>query len=185
MSKYIKFSVAQSRSQAAARRVAPTTTISLAVSLPETLATTSGSPTTEKHLPNGDLYIESFSGNVPHGSGKYLRFDGCMYEGDWKRGEASGKRKFSWRRVLLTKASLSRLGWRVRVRLPDPTTTLTVGHGRLTGNTITVRNVTVTAIITKVRGGGIYKMVKAVTFGRTVTSTSEIGETTLLTEEGS
>ncbi|KAI3672973.1 hypothetical protein L6452_39078 [Arctium lappa] len=89
-------SVSRSRSQAAARRVAPTTTVAVALSVPETLATTSGSPTTEKHLPNGDLYIGSFSGNVPHGSGKYLWSDGCMYEGDWKRGKASGKGKFSW-----------------------------------------------------------------------------------------
>ncbi|KVH99445.1 MORN motif-containing protein [Cynara cardunculus var. scolymus] len=88
--------VGRSRSQAAARRVAPTTTVAVAVSVPEAVAMTSGSPTTEKHLPNGDLYIGSFSGNVPHGSGKYLWSDGCMYEGDWKRGKASGKGKFSW-----------------------------------------------------------------------------------------
>ncbi|XP_052191078.1 phosphatidylinositol 4-phosphate 5-kinase 1-like [Diospyros lotus] len=50
----------------------------------------------EKLLPNGDLYIGSFSGNAPHGSGKYLWADGCMYEGEWKRGKASGKGKFSW-----------------------------------------------------------------------------------------
>ncbi|KAI3685604.1 hypothetical protein L6452_34854 [Arctium lappa] len=30
------------------------------MAFPETLATTSGSPTTEKHLPNGDMYIGSF-----------------------------------------------------------------------------------------------------------------------------
>ncbi|KAK9075534.1 hypothetical protein SSX86_003858 [Deinandra increscens subsp. villosa] len=85
-------SVGRSRSQVATRRVAPTTT----GSAPETLATTSGSATTEKHLQNGDLYIGNFSGNVPHGSGKYLWSDGCMYEGDWRRGKASGKGKFSW-----------------------------------------------------------------------------------------
>ncbi|KAM0044099.1 putative 1-phosphatidylinositol-4-phosphate 5-kinase [Helianthus debilis subsp. tardiflorus] len=79
-------SVARRRSQAAARRVAPTTTVSASVF----------SPSTEKHLQNGDLYIGSFSGNVPNGSGKYLWSDGCMYEGDWKRGKASGKGKFSW-----------------------------------------------------------------------------------------
>ena len=33
---------------------------------------------------------------MPHGSGKYLWTDGCMYEGEWKRGKASGKGKFSW-----------------------------------------------------------------------------------------
>ncbi|MFS7962712.1 putative 1-phosphatidylinositol-4-phosphate 5-kinase [Helianthus anomalus] len=79
-------SLARRRSQAAARRVAPTTTVSAALF----------SPSTEKHLQNGDLYIGSFSGNVPNGSGKYLWSDGCMYEGDWKRGKASGKGKFSW-----------------------------------------------------------------------------------------
>ncbi|KAJ1375775.1 Phosphatidylinositol-4-phosphate 5-kinase, core [Sesbania bispinosa] len=50
----------------------------------------------ERHLPNGDFYMGSFSGNVPNGSGKYLWTDGCMYEGEWKRGKASGKGKFSW-----------------------------------------------------------------------------------------
>ncbi|KAC9722384.1 hypothetical protein E3N88_45343 [Mikania micrantha] len=89
-------SVVRSRSQAATRRVAPTTAVSFAFSVAETLATTSGSDTIEKHLRNGDLYIGSFSGNVPHGSGKYLWSDGCMYEGDWKRGKASGNGKFSW-----------------------------------------------------------------------------------------
>ncbi|XP_076943449.1 phosphatidylinositol 4-phosphate 5-kinase 1-like [Bidens hawaiensis] len=59
------------------RRVTPTTTL-------------------EKRLKNGDLYIGSFSANVPHGSGKYLWSDGCMYEGEWKRGKASGKGRFSW-----------------------------------------------------------------------------------------
>ncbi|KAI3689020.1 hypothetical protein L2E82_46968 [Cichorium intybus] len=88
--------VGRSRSQAATRRVAPTSNVAVAVSVPEAVATTSGSATTEKHLQNGDLYIGSFSGNVPHGSGKYLWSDGCMYEGDWKRGKASGKGKFSW-----------------------------------------------------------------------------------------
>ncbi|KAK1407646.1 hypothetical protein QVD17_39267 [Tagetes erecta] len=89
-------SVVRSRSQAAARRVSPTTTVSVSVTLPETLPTTSGSETTEKHLQNGDLYIGSFSGNLPNGSGKYLWSDGCMYEGDWRKGKASGKGKFSW-----------------------------------------------------------------------------------------
>lgn len=85
-------SVVRSRSQAAARRISPATTVAVA----ETLATTSGSETVEKHLRNGDLYIGSFSGNLPHGSGKYLWSDGCMYEGDWRKGKASGKGKFSW-----------------------------------------------------------------------------------------
>ncbi|GLT84987.1 hypothetical protein SLE2022_031910 [Rubroshorea leprosula] len=45
---------------------------------------------------NWDLYSGSFSGNVPHGSGKCLWKDGCMHEGEWPRGKASGKGKFSW-----------------------------------------------------------------------------------------
>ncbi|KAK8552248.1 hypothetical protein V6N12_040855 [Hibiscus sabdariffa] len=69
-----------SRSQAATRRVTPTTTAA----------------TVERFLPNGDLYIGSFSTNAPHGSGKYLWKDGCMYEGEWRRGKANGKGKFSW-----------------------------------------------------------------------------------------
>ncbi|KAJ7959097.1 Phosphatidylinositol 4-phosphate 5-kinase [Quillaja saponaria] len=79
--------VGRSRSQAGARRVAPTT---LAIA-PDNTATTA-----EKVLPNGDLYLGSFSGKVPHGSGKYLWTDGCMYEGEWRKGKASGKGKFSW-----------------------------------------------------------------------------------------
>ncbi|KAK8968780.1 Phosphatidylinositol 4-phosphate 5-kinase 1 [Platanthera guangdongensis] len=50
----------------------------------------------EKVLQNGDLYCGGFSGNVPHGRGKYLWADGCMYEGEWRRGKAAGKGKFSW-----------------------------------------------------------------------------------------
>ncbi|KAL9144721.1 hypothetical protein ABFS82_14G314700 [Erythranthe guttata] len=77
--------VPRSKSQATCRRVAPT-------SVPES----NGAIVIEKHLPNGDLYIGTFSNNTPHGSGKYLWRDGCMYEGEWKKGKASGKGKFSW-----------------------------------------------------------------------------------------
>ncbi|XP_010521233.1 PREDICTED: phosphatidylinositol 4-phosphate 5-kinase 1 [Tarenaya hassleriana] len=69
----------RSRSHGTTRRVTPTPSVDV-----------------EKPLPNGDLYIGSFCGGVPHGSGKYLWKDGCMYEGEWKRGKASGKGKFSW-----------------------------------------------------------------------------------------
>ncbi|XP_044510621.1 phosphatidylinositol 4-phosphate 5-kinase 1-like [Mangifera indica] len=90
--------VGRSRSQATTRRVTPTT-ITNAVINGET-SSTSGTGITgtviEKPLPNGDLYIGSFSCNSPHGSGKYLWTDGCMYEGEWRRGKASGKGKFSW-----------------------------------------------------------------------------------------
>ncbi|KAK6132381.1 hypothetical protein DH2020_033872 [Rehmannia glutinosa] len=74
--------IPRSKSQATSRRVTPTSI--------------SESNILEKHLPNGDLYIGTFSNNTPHGSGKYLWRDGCMYEGDWKKGKASGKGKFSW-----------------------------------------------------------------------------------------
>ncbi|XP_019181142.1 PREDICTED: phosphatidylinositol 4-phosphate 5-kinase 1-like [Ipomoea nil] len=79
--------IPRSKSQAASRRVTPTTG-AITVATVEAVV--------EKHLPNGDLYIGDFSGNAPHGSGKYLWTDGCMYEGEWKRGKASGKGKFSW-----------------------------------------------------------------------------------------
>ncbi|KAE8683561.1 Phosphatidylinositol 4-phosphate 5-kinase 2 [Hibiscus syriacus] len=79
----------RTRSQATTRRVTPTTTYT------PFLNANSGA-TVEKLLPNGDLFIGTFSGNAPNGSGKYLWKDGCMYEGEWRRGKASGKGKFSW-----------------------------------------------------------------------------------------
>ncbi|XWS25199.1 hypothetical protein CRYUN_Cryun27aG0049300 [Craigia yunnanensis] len=78
-----------SRSQATTRRVTPTTTVTAFV-------TAGTGASVEKVLPNGDLYIGSFSSSAPNGSGKYLWKDGCMYEGEWRRGKASGKGKFSW-----------------------------------------------------------------------------------------
>lgn len=85
----------RSRSQAATRRVTPTTSITASALGVETGTSAEGS-VIERGLPNGDLYIGSFSANAPHGSGKYLWTDGCMYEGEWRRGKASGKGKFSW-----------------------------------------------------------------------------------------
>ncbi|KAL6522207.1 Phosphatidylinositol 4-phosphate 5-kinase 1 [Orobanche minor] len=78
--------VPRSKSQATCRRVTPT-------SISEIDGATN---ILEKRLPNGDLYIGTFSNNTPHGSGKYLWKDGCMYEGEWKKGKASGRGKFSW-----------------------------------------------------------------------------------------
>ncbi|GER49222.1 phosphatidylinositol-4-phosphate 5-kinase [Striga asiatica] len=78
--------VPRSKSQATSRRVTPAS-VSDAGSAGSFL---------EKRLPNGDLYIGTFSGNTPHGSGKYLWSDGCMYEGEWKKGKASGRGRFSW-----------------------------------------------------------------------------------------
>ncbi|KAL8467183.1 hypothetical protein ACS0TY_036048 [Phlomoides rotata] len=77
--------VPRSKSQATSRRVTPTSISEINVA-----------GVVEKHLPNGDLYIGTFSNNSPHGSGKYLWRDGCMYEGEWKKGKASGKGRFSW-----------------------------------------------------------------------------------------
>lgn len=88
--------VGRSRSQAGIRRVTPTTTATAAAEAGAAGAVIIAPSTVEKLLPNGDLYIGSFSGTVPHGSGKYLWTDGCMYEGEWRRGKASGKGKFSW-----------------------------------------------------------------------------------------
>ncbi|GFP84359.1 phosphatidylinositol 4-phosphate 5-kinase 1 [Phtheirospermum japonicum] len=79
--------IPRSKSQATCRRVTPTSISDI---------NGANNNITEKHLPNGDLYIGTFSSNAPHGSGKYLWRDGCMYEGDWKKGKASGRGKFSW-----------------------------------------------------------------------------------------
>ncbi|KAK4429695.1 Phosphatidylinositol 4-phosphate 5-kinase [Sesamum alatum] len=77
--------IPRSKSQATCRRVTPTS-----------ISESNSANVLEKHLPNGDLYIGTFSNNTPHGLGKYLWKDGCMYEGEWKKGKASGKGKFSW-----------------------------------------------------------------------------------------
>ncbi|CAI9114642.1 OLC1v1015407C1 [Oldenlandia corymbosa var. corymbosa] len=86
--------IPRTKSQAMTRRVTPTNAVTADAATTSTAANSDGN--IEKHLPNGDLYIGSFSGSSPHGSGKYLWTDGCMYEGEWKRGKASGKGKFSW-----------------------------------------------------------------------------------------
>ncbi|ESQ34595.1 hypothetical protein EUTSA_v100092320mg [Eutrema salsugineum] len=82
----------RSRAQVATRRVTPTPLVDV-----------------EKPLPNGDLYIGSFSGGFPHGSGKYLWKDGCMYEGDWETRESF------WEREILM-AKRSDLRRRVQIR---------------------------------------------------------------------
>ncbi|KAK1294045.1 Phosphatidylinositol 4-phosphate 5-kinase 6 [Acorus calamus] len=51
----------------------------------------------ERLLANGDFYTGQWSAaDVPHGVGKYLWTDGCMYEGEWSHGRTTGKGKFSW-----------------------------------------------------------------------------------------
>ncbi|KAI7754540.1 hypothetical protein M8C21_024582 [Ambrosia artemisiifolia] len=51
----------------------------------------------EKIFSNGDIYMgEGMAENCPHGSGKYLWADGCMYCGEWCKGMMNGRGKFSW-----------------------------------------------------------------------------------------
>ncbi|OAY72854.1 Phosphatidylinositol 4-phosphate 5-kinase 4 [Ananas comosus] len=50
----------------------------------------------ERLLANGDFYTGQWSGDLPHGTGKYLWTDGCMYEGEWRQGKTMGMGKFSW-----------------------------------------------------------------------------------------
>ncbi|THU61519.1 hypothetical protein C4D60_Mb07t24160 [Musa balbisiana] len=47
-------------------------------------------------LPNGDKYCGTLLGNVPEGSGKYIWSDGCIYEGEWRRGIRHGRGKITW-----------------------------------------------------------------------------------------
>ncbi|KAK9055992.1 hypothetical protein SSX86_027079 [Deinandra increscens subsp. villosa] len=51
----------------------------------------------EKIFSNGDIYMGQWvAENWPHGDGKYLWSDGCMYFGEWCKGKVNGKGKFSW-----------------------------------------------------------------------------------------
>ncbi|CAL9210716.1 unnamed protein product, partial [Musa hybrid cultivar] len=47
-------------------------------------------------LPNGDKYYGTLLGNVPEGSGKYIWSDGCIYEGEWRRGMRHGRGNITW-----------------------------------------------------------------------------------------
>ncbi|XP_050384601.1 phosphatidylinositol 4-phosphate 5-kinase 9 [Argentina anserina] len=51
---------------------------------------------TELLLPNGETYAGALLGNIPEGKGKYLWSDGCIYEGEWRRGMRNGSGKISW-----------------------------------------------------------------------------------------
>ncbi|AET04875.1 phosphatidylinositol-4-phosphate 5-kinase family protein [Medicago truncatula] len=52
---------------------------------------------TPSTLPNGDTYTGALSNNnTPHGTGKYIWSDGCVYGGDWKNGKPNGKGRFTW-----------------------------------------------------------------------------------------
>ncbi|ESW34790.1 hypothetical protein PHAVU_001G181400 [Phaseolus vulgaris] len=47
-------------------------------------------------LPNGESYSGSLYGNVYEGHGTYVWFDGCVYEGEWRRGTRNGYGKIRW-----------------------------------------------------------------------------------------
>ncbi|KAL6133464.1 hypothetical protein ACLB2K_065699 [Fragaria x ananassa] len=51
---------------------------------------------TELLLPNSETYAGPLLGNIPEGKGKYLWSDGCVYEGEWRRGMRHGIGKISW-----------------------------------------------------------------------------------------
>ncbi|KAL8152870.1 hypothetical protein V2J09_010630 [Rumex salicifolius] len=48
-------------------------------------------------LPNGESYSGTLLGHTPEGAGKYIWSDGCIYDGEWKRGmrHGHGKLQFS------------------------------------------------------------------------------------------
>ncbi|CAN8269511.1 unnamed protein product [Cochlearia groenlandica] len=50
----------------------------------------------ELSLPNSESYCGSLLGNVSEGSGKYTWSDGCVYDGEWRRGMRHGNGKMSW-----------------------------------------------------------------------------------------
>ncbi|WVY96712.1 hypothetical protein V8G54_028863 [Vigna mungo] len=50
----------------------------------------------ELALPNGESYCGSLLGNIPEGQGKYVWSDGCVYDGEWRRGMRNGFGKIQW-----------------------------------------------------------------------------------------
>ncbi|XP_078440702.1 phosphatidyl inositol monophosphate 5 kinase [Wolffia australiana] len=69
-------------------------------SLHEELPSISGNGPELRHgkfvLRNGESYIGTLLGNVPHGTGKYIWPDGCIYDGEWKMGMRHGNGNISW-----------------------------------------------------------------------------------------
>ncbi|KAM1050672.1 hypothetical protein ACFX13_033110 [Malus domestica] len=47
-------------------------------------------------LPNRESYSGPVLGNIPEGKGKYVWSDGCIYEGEWRRGMRHGNGKIIW-----------------------------------------------------------------------------------------
>ncbi|XP_057977667.1 phosphatidylinositol 4-phosphate 5-kinase 8-like isoform X2 [Malania oleifera] len=50
----------------------------------------------EKVFWNGDVYLGSFRGLLPHSKGKYTWSDGTVYDGDWEEGKMTGKGQIFW-----------------------------------------------------------------------------------------
>ncbi|KAJ0510394.1 putative 1-phosphatidylinositol-4-phosphate 5-kinase [Helianthus annuus] len=89
-------SIKKSPSSARKRAVSLFKTMSVAHVDDEVIIDEEGSHT-EKIFSNGDIYIGQWAtDNYPHGNGKYLWPDGCMYNGEWCRGRIVGKGRFSW-----------------------------------------------------------------------------------------
>ncbi|KAK4378668.1 hypothetical protein RND71_000530 [Anisodus tanguticus] len=51
---------------------------------------------TEKVFSNGDAYMGSFKGMLPHGKGKYTWSDGSVYDGCWEEGKMTGEGRLIW-----------------------------------------------------------------------------------------
>ncbi|KAJ7972328.1 Phosphatidylinositol 4-phosphate 5-kinase [Quillaja saponaria] len=57
---------------------------------------TAGFRVGELLLPNGESYCGSLLGNIPEGNGKYVWSDGCIYDGEWRRGMRHGNGRILW-----------------------------------------------------------------------------------------
>ncbi|WOL01134.1 phosphatidylinositol 4-phosphate 5-kinase 1-like [Canna indica] len=66
------------------------------------VAPTSGPPeeavevAMEVVVPNEDMHTAALVAKTPHGRGKYLRTEGCLYDEERRREKTTGKGKFSW-----------------------------------------------------------------------------------------
>ncbi|KAL8168178.1 hypothetical protein V2J09_009677 [Rumex salicifolius] len=59
----------------------------------QTSSTDSGFRVGEIFLPTGDSYVGTLLSHTPEGSGKYVWPDGCIYDGEWRRGMRHGHGK--------------------------------------------------------------------------------------------
>ena len=53
-------------------------------------------PSAAQAYPNGDEYVGSWRGALPHGTGTYAWADGSRYEGEWREGVKHGLGKYRW-----------------------------------------------------------------------------------------